>query len=439
MTAQPGLGITGNGVGVTTPIAHRLAQSGLVAKAGGTPNLVRAGVFYDGTVNIVTGTAGMSYDVAPFTAALTRGAGQGTVLLANDGTVNVPTTAAPGSNSRIDIVYVWQRDFAIDGTDSNPVIGVVQGSPAATPAAPSLAAFPGALELARITVPAGLTATNSGATITQTAPFTAAAGAPIIVRNAAALPAAAVEGARARALDTDLNYEWNGSVWAPVDNGFELREIVRFTSNGTFTKASYPWLRAIRVRVQGGGGGGGGVAATNANSNAAGGGGYSGVHSESFITDIASLPSSVAVTPGVGGAAGAVGNAGGDGGASSFGSIVTAPGGRGGLAGTATTAVILQRLTDAITGGVGDLIIPSRLPTPGFTSGAFATSGKGADSPLGAGGRNTGSNTLSGGTAAGQSASGFGAGGGGAASNQSAPGSVGGAGAPGIVIVELFA
>lgn len=213
MTAQPGLGVTGNGVGVTTPLAHRLAQSGLVAKAGGTRNLIRPGLFYDGASTIVTGTAGMSYDVAAFTAALTRGAGQGTVLLANDGTVNVPTTAAPGSNSRIDIVYVWQRDFAIDGTDSNPVIGVVQGSPAASPAAPSLAAFPGALELARITVPAGVTATNTGTTITQTAPLTAAAGGSIPVLTVSALPSSSVEGQRAVVLDTGIDYRYTGSAW----------------------------------------------------------------------------------------------------------------------------------------------------------------------------------------------------------------------------------
>ncbi|RZT59310.1 hypothetical protein EV140_1915 [Microcella alkaliphila] len=95
MTAQPGLGITGNGVGVTTPIAHRLAQSGLVAKAGGTPNLVRAGVFYDGTVNIVTGTAGMmfypagEYTISPVVARVGLSAGSPFLHFINAGPIRL--------------------------------------------------------------------------------------------------------------------------------------------------------------------------------------------------------------------------------------------------------------------------------------------------------------------------------------------------------------
>lgn len=216
MTASKGLGTTGDGVGTVTPLDHKLAQSALIAKTGAGTNTIRPGIFYDGVSNIVTGTAGMSYDVAAFTAALTRGGSAGTVLLANDGIVNVATTAAPGSNSRIDTVYVWQREFALDGTDSNPVIGVAQGSAAASPVAPSLAAFPGALELARITVPAGVTATNTGTTITQRAAFTALEGAVLPVRNSSALPASAKLGDTAYALETGVSYEWSGSAWKTI-------------------------------------------------------------------------------------------------------------------------------------------------------------------------------------------------------------------------------
>lgn len=182
MAITRGLGVTGDGAGVVTPLDHKLAQAGLVTKRGAGSNLVRSGVFFDTTVNLVTGRANMAYDVAAFTAVLSRGAAAGAVLLSNDGTVTVSTTPAPGSNSRIDIVYAWQREFSLDGVDSNPVIGVVQGTAAAVPVAPSLAAFPGAIELARITVPAGITATTS-ATITQTSRFTAAAGGVLYFRN----------------------------------------------------------------------------------------------------------------------------------------------------------------------------------------------------------------------------------------------------------------
>lgn len=124
MPAIKGLGTTGLSGGTVTPLDHKLAQSGLIAKVGAGSNLIRPGLFYDGVTNIVLGKANMSYDVVPFTAALTRGAAAGTVLSGNPGVENVVTTAAPGSNSRIDVVYIWQREASLDGLNSDPVIGV---------------------------------------------------------------------------------------------------------------------------------------------------------------------------------------------------------------------------------------------------------------------------------------------------------------------------
>lgn len=214
MAIKHGLGTYGNAVGTVTPEDHKLAQAGLVVKD--TAGKIRPGLFWEGNETIVTGKANMSYDVARFTAALSRGASSGAVLLANDGVVNVVTTAAPGSNSRYDVVYVWQREFSLDGTDSNPVIGVVQGTAAASPTVPSLAAFPGAVELARILVPAGVTATNSGTTITQMAPFTAAAGAPVHFRNTTARDAETSLPSGGLAEVAKLFYVWGGSAWEPL-------------------------------------------------------------------------------------------------------------------------------------------------------------------------------------------------------------------------------
>lgn len=339
MAVSKGLGTYGDGAGVVTPTDHKLAHLGLVSKTGAGTNTVRAGLFYDGVTTIVSGTANMSYDVAPFTAVSSRGAAAGAVFFANDGTVNVVTTAAPGTDSRIDVVYAWQREFSLDGGSTAPEIGVVQGTAAASPVAPSLSAYPGAIELARITVPAGVTATNSGTTITQTAPFTAAAGAPIVVRSAASLPATAVEGARARTLDTDLNYEWDGAGWAPVDNGFEYRRSLTFTASGTFSKASYPWLRAVRVRIQAAGGGSGGCAATGAGQFSMGGSGGGGVYVERMVTDIAGLAASETLTVGAAGAAGAAGANAGGAAADSAGFGMTAGGGLGGGGGGAVAAL----------------------------------------------------------------------------------------------------
>lgn len=208
-----GLGTYGNAVGTVTPLDHKMAQLGVVLKTAA--NTIRPGLFWDGNSTVVSGKANMSYDVRAFSAVLSRGATAGAVLLTNDGTYNVVTTAAPGSNSRYDVVYLWQREYSLDGTDSNPVIGVVQGTAAASPTVPSLSSFPGAIELARILVPAGVTATNSGTTITQTAPFTSTDGSPVVFRNTTEMNAwtAALPEQTARDLSTNVNYRWDGSNW----------------------------------------------------------------------------------------------------------------------------------------------------------------------------------------------------------------------------------
>lgn len=242
MAITRGLGVTGNGAGVVTPLDHKLAQAGLVAKRGAGSNLVRSGVFFDTTVNLVTGRANMAYDVAAFTAVLSRGAAAGAVLLSNDGTVSVSTTPAPGSNSRIDIVYAWQREFSLDGVDSNPVIGVVQGTAAASPVAPSLAAFPGAIELARITVPAGITATTS-ATITQTSRFTAAAGGVVYFRNVTERDEAlnlVPDGTIGFVETTDTLWYHADGAWAPLQ--VNTRTIVKRTAGTLGTNTSFATL-----------------------------------------------------------------------------------------------------------------------------------------------------------------------------------------------------
>lgn len=213
---------------------------------------------------------------------------------------------------------------------------------------------------------------------------------------------------------------------------------VRFTATGTFTKASYPYLRAVKVRAVGSGGGGGGAATTSAGQWASGGGGGAGGYSESFITNIAGLASSVSVTIGSAGTAGAAGaNAGGNGGACSFGALVVANGGDGGGGGTAGTVMHGANGGDGGAAGTGDIAVRGAAGScaPG-SSGQVVTAG-GGGAALG-GQLATRSATTTG--AGGAAAAGFGNGGRGganAASQGTARG--GGAGAAGIVIIELYA
>jgi len=236
MTAFKGLGTYGNAAGVVTPLDHKLSNAGMVTKA--TATTIRAGLFWPGTATIVSGKANMSYDVAAFTGVTQRSAAAGAVFGGNDGTLNLATDVtgaalvAPGSNSRYHLVFWWHREYSIDGTDSNPVIGVLQGTAAASPTVPSLASYPGAVELARILVPAGVTATNSGTTITQTAPFTATAGGVIPFRNTTERDAGTyLAGQLGWLLDSGTLFVYSGSAWKGAAPGF--LSVAASTANNT--------------------------------------------------------------------------------------------------------------------------------------------------------------------------------------------------------------
>lgn len=133
---------------------------------------------------------------------------------------------------------------------------------------------------------------------------------------------------------------------------------VYISSPAAFTKATYPWLRAIRVICVGGGGGGGGAALTAASQNAIGGSGCGGYVAETLITDIAGLASSVTLTVGSGGSAGAAGGAGGAGGDTSFGALCVAKGGVAGSAGAAGPLGVAAGNNSTVAGSVGDIIYP---------------------------------------------------------------------------------
>jgi hypothetical protein len=143
--------------------------------------------------------------------------------------------------------------------------------------------------------------------------------------------------------------------------GYMLVERFEYTTSpAAFTKATYPWLRAIKVICVGAGGGGGGAALTGAAQNAIGQAGAGGAYAETLITDIAGLASSVTLTVGAGGTAGAAGGTGGTGGDTSFGSLCIAKGGTAGGAGAATAvgSFAVGVSSVAAASSTGDIIYP---------------------------------------------------------------------------------
>jgi hypothetical protein len=233
-------------------------------------------------------------------------------------------------------------------------------------------------------------------------------------------------------LSADLNDTFADK--AVKSAGFQFAETVYFTSNGTFAKATYPWLRAIRVRLVGGGGGGGGAATTGVSQVANGSSGGGGAYAESLITDIVGLASSVTVTVGSGGAGGAAGaNAGTAGGNSSFGALVSANGGNAGTGGTAFS-VYVNIPSAGATSATGDLVIRG-------SDGEVATVPVASQGLSGAGGSSFLGSTRSGNfDSNGHAGRLYGSGASGTLNRESqATARAGGAGADGIVIVELFA
>jgi hypothetical protein len=213
----------------------RAIQKGLVVRdAAGVPRL---GVIPAGVGSLVTGTAGMAYSVAAFVAATARNA-NGVEWVANDGAVSVTTTAAPASNSRIDVIWV-KPQFNLYGDTGlfAPVFGVTQGTAAASPLKPTIPA--GALELATATIPSTATTTLSGGVvITQTYLYTALAGGSLVFRNSAEQSAwVPTEGQVAYRLDVQREYTYLGATIGWFHSGGKV-ETAAISYTGIYSAGS---------------------------------------------------------------------------------------------------------------------------------------------------------------------------------------------------------
>lgn len=141
-----------------------------------------AGILDRSQDNLVVGNGNsMNVTIYPFNAVLNR---YGALLLQNDGKVWLLLDAAPSANSRIDVIYVKQYETRSPMSDDvdKPKFGVVKGVASATPVAPSVPA--GALELAQVLLPAGVSNTAApGVVITQTYRGAALKGDMLMVQN----------------------------------------------------------------------------------------------------------------------------------------------------------------------------------------------------------------------------------------------------------------
>jgi hypothetical protein len=214
-----------------------------------------------------------------------------------------------------------------------------------------------------------------------------------------------------------------------------LRAQHDFVSSGAFYKGNYPKAKLFRVTLIGGGASGGGTGATGSGETSVGGGGGAGGYSERIYTP-SQLSAEVSVTIGAGGTAVTASN-GNNGGTSSFATVSASGGIGGGYQPPTTTEGYVSPDVGAIggngsggrlnvRGGQGDYGV-----AVGGTGSSRIVGGKGGDSRFGAGGRG-------GQNGPGFAGTNYGGGGGGASRNQNHAVTLSGAGAPGIVIVEVF-
>jgi len=164
--------------GTTARDARQMELGRITRNQDNTP---RPGQLY-GDSNAVKSTSSMSVTLLGDTSwALTRGKSDGVVIITNDGDVQVALDPAPSANSRYDVVYLKQNDTEKGDANSQPVVGKVTGTAAASPTVPAVPS--GALLLATVLVPAGVTATNaSGVVVNNLVKFTALNGAAIRYR-----------------------------------------------------------------------------------------------------------------------------------------------------------------------------------------------------------------------------------------------------------------
>lgn len=237
MTANRGLFIRNNGTVGTTPIEGRLALAGLVFE--NSPGNPRSGLLDPTTPTVVSGTANMSYDVAPITPVINRAAGEGVYIFTLTGTSNVPTTAAPLVGSRYDLIYVKQNDLDKGDADNTAVVSVLQGTPSTSPTKPYASLPAGAYVLAEALVNSGASATNGAeVTITPVWKYTVLRGAPLPIRNLTERDEiTGVAGMTLIRLDCDnWRQEHDGTGWKFVGWRRSTSPVTWYTSAGTSSR-----------------------------------------------------------------------------------------------------------------------------------------------------------------------------------------------------------
>jgi hypothetical protein len=196
---------------------HAAILAGLIVRdVNGAP---RAGVLPRHTGTLVSARPDMKVNIAPFEAVLVNA---GIRMLALTEQITLDVTAAQQANTRYDIVYVEATDRALTNVKSTSAVKIATGQPNSIPQDPAVPA--GAARLARLTITANATATNSGVTITPIHQFTCTTGGVLLFRTTTEM--GAWEGTpwqRATVIASGAGYVRDGSSWVvdSADSGID--------------------------------------------------------------------------------------------------------------------------------------------------------------------------------------------------------------------------
>lgn len=343
------------------------------------------------------------------------------LILANNFTVPVP--AAPGANSRIDLIEV-RYNRVLDNPQSRNFLDPATDafSPATVPKTLDFNVDNTLAYYAAAAVPTTAFAYKSGVVAGSPTPPAVDAGYMAIAYITVGTSVTVINAG-------DISDQRPGIV---IASGARLaRQII--SANGTYTPTR--GTKSVLVRVCGGGGGGGGAQGTA--NGAAGSGGASGTTIELDIVGAPNITGG-AVVIGAGGTGGASSANGTDGGDTTIvidGVTYTAKGGGHGI-GSLTLAPPSVVRGGAPIAGSSASVATSTPGYPGINNGNAGSDkqvgGSGGCGALGIGGQ--GGHISENGTGG----TGFGSGGGGAAEDSGA-GKTGGAGAAGVVIIDEYA
>lgn len=186
---------------------------------GNRPGIVAAGHL---AVSEKSGTPNMSVDVAEGQLVLkgSEGSYQGLYLCEARGVTNLAISAADATNPRRDLIVARVRDAAYSGATNTFSLEVVTGTPAGSPADPSLPSG-SCFVLARVQVAASASSiTNANITDLRTSysigQYGQAAALGGIIRCTNGTRPTGEEGLKIYEADTDVEYTYNGSAYVPT-------------------------------------------------------------------------------------------------------------------------------------------------------------------------------------------------------------------------------